>query len=429
MGFGSISRFIDNGSDKISPFGELSVYSSTFVKDTGKYRSEDSPGYFLTTFKTQEKQTGEFQPLSTLQADLILNTVRACVAYTSSHSLPYDLDNFKMAIIAEYPNDVADLNFGPLVYHAGIALPQFIEYLSPALGMEVKVWLSDSAFRDQFTDSVITVVPVIDNINDFFLRYEEATEKVKAVSITQMTDRMQQAKKDSPDTVIKILEFDFYNRHNNEIKQKVMWGFLIYGQEGDNIDILKDKLAEYLIENSDYEEADWENIFPEIFQRTEFLLVPRWDQLATKNLKDLSSLYSQVIPLSDLTGFVEDFLGFYGGTAFVRNNTYAINFAWRYLGSTITNGLKNAPDKKDWKKMFPDYIPTGVGSDMGRMAVATQDWLYFINEVLRQAETATPVTQLPSGMRRVMRGEKLFISSPHKNVNYLVACKWNQQYS
>ena len=429
MGFGSITRFIDNADGVVAPFGELSVYSQTFVKSTGKYRSETSPGYFLTTFKAQDSQTGESFIISTPQSDLILGVVRGCVAYTDTHSLPYDLDNFKISIVETYPNDVQEVNFGPLVYWGGIGLPQFVEFFSSKQNMNVKVWLSDTAFRDQYTDSSITVVPVLDNPNDFFLRYEDVVQKVEEVTVPKMLERMQAAKQDSPDTVIRILEFNLYNRYDKNIKHKVMFGFLIYGLEGDNEDILKDTLADYLEKNSDYSEADWENIFPEIYQRTEFLIVPRFDQLATKNLTTLASLYSQVIPIGNVTAFTENFLSFYGSMGYVRNNSYTINFAWRYLSATITNGLKNDPNKKDWKKLYPDYIPCGIGSDMGRMAVETQEWTYFINEVLRQAEIVTPYTQLPAGMRKTYRGTKLFVTSSHKNVNYLVAAKWNSEFN
>lgn len=429
MGFGAISQFIDNTSPVTPPFGELSTYSQTFVKEIGKYRSETAPGYFLMAFKSQDRETGQTIPLTQVQADLIIGVIRECVAYASTHSLPYDMDNFKISVVAAYPNAVQDLDFGPLVYHANIALPQFIIFHSNTLQMDVKVWLSDAAFRDQFTDNSITVVPILDNLNDFFKQYEDVVKMVGAVSTPMMIERMQKAKNDSPDTIIRVMEFNLVNRYNKTIKHKVMWGFLIYGPEGNNNDILKDKLADYLQKNSDYKEADWENIFPEIFQRTEFLIVPRWDRIATKNLTDMSSMYSQVNSLANQSAFVENFLAFYGNQAFVRNNTYTVNFAWRYLGTTITNGKKNEEGKTDWLAMFKDYIPTGVGPDMGRMSIPTQQWLYFINEVLRQAETATQVTQLPAGMRRVMRNDKLFISSNFDNVNYLVAAKWNQAFN
>ena len=430
QGFVSISQYINNTPGVVSPIGELSTLARTYSKESGQYRDDVAPGYVLTTFKVADSFSGVEVPVGTDQAKIILDIARATVAYASSHMLPYDVQDFRVAVAAVYPFTTADVDFGPLVYGHSIELPEYITFTSTAEGgMDVKIWLSDAAFRDQFTDFSITVIPPLANLNDFFAPFDEAGLLLEQENITSLVERIQLAKGNNPDSVIKVLEFNFVNRYSSSTSRKTSWGILIYGKEGDYIDTIKDAIVDFLLANSQFTTSQWEIIFPEIFQRTEFIVVPRWDKLATVNLTEDASLYSQVVDTQDIANFTANFLNFYG-ESFVRANSYTLNFPFRVLGATVTNGVKNADGKADFQVLYPDYMPIPTTSpDFGRMRLVTQEWSIFIQELVRQAEVAKPISALPIGMRRIYRDEKLFIASSHKNINYLVAAKWNPAFN
>ena len=45
-------------------------------------------------------------------------------------------------------------------------------------------------------------------------------------------------------------------------------GICLSGQAGDNIDSVKDRIVEYILENSSNSQSDWEQIMPDLFKRS-----------------------------------------------------------------------------------------------------------------------------------------------------------------
>lgn len=429
QGFVSISQYISNVPGEVSPIGELSTYSRTFTKEIGQYRSDAALGYTLSTFKSSNLSSGEELELDQQTVDLILNIIRETVSYASSNQIPYDVLDFRTSIAAVYPFVVTDIDFGPLTFGHNIELPEFISFTSSqGEGAEIKIWLADLAFRDQYNHFSITVIPPLGNLNSFNQTYDAVGEMLDKETIVKLMDRVQVARDFNPDSVIRVREFKLVNQFNRNISRNTSWGYLVYGKEGDNDDALKDATVEFLLENSDMDADYWETIFPEIFQRTEFLIVPRWDVKATENLTDDSSLYSQVISTEQIRSFPRGVLSFLP-VAHIDTFTYSLPLVFRNVFATVTNGLRNAEGKTDFKRLFPDYLPFPSSStDFGRMQLYTGEWSIFIQELVRLAESSSPTTILPSNYRRVYRDGKLFISGSYDQINFLVASKWNQAY-
>lgn len=428
QGFVTIQQYIQNPPGQISPIGELTTLSRTFTKEIGQYASSVTPGYLFHSFSVKDVATNAEQVVSDDLAALILDVARAINAYAINHSRPYDTEDFLMNVAAQFAFKITGLTFGALVYGHNIELPEWVTFNTETNGgAAVKFWFADNSFRDQYTDYSITVTAPLEDLNAFFDNYAMVLPKLEAVTTPDLIDRVQASKDSNPDSVVKVLEFFFHNAYSTQIKHKTPFGFLIYGNEGNYTDNILDYLVEWLVNNSNHTAAEWEMIFPDIFKRTEFLLVPRWDLLATFNATENASQYSQVANIFNVADYAEKYLAFYASQSYIRNNSYLVTFPWRTLMATITNGVKNAPGKTDWQTMFPDYIPipTAGNPSFGQMKPDTQEWSRFIQDVLLQAETATPATFLPKGYRRVMRDNRLFVSGTHKNVNYLVAAKWN----
>lgn len=425
----TIQEYANNTPGIIPPFGELSTYSKTYTQEVGYYTNPAIDGYLVTTFSVVDTDSGHEIELHQNQANLIVELTRAVLTYAKTHSVPYDVANMRLEISQDFVGKAQNLELGTFVYGKNIEMPQFFTFSSPLDGaMDVRVWLSDSAFRDQHTQYDIKVSTALENPNDFFLPYEQVVIMLDEAGVSGLGDRIQTSKKHNPNTVIRLPEFYYHNKYDTRQKRKTPFGVITYGQEGDNIDAIKDAIVEHLLNNSDYKADDWEVIFPELFQRTEFIIVPRWDRLATYNLSDNSSLYSSMVPIVDMQVFLENFLDFLT-PAFLRNNSYHTYFSFRTLGAAVVNGLKNAPEASDYSVLYKDFLPLPSHSTaFGFMSVKTQNYALFISEVLRAAETATPFTPLPSGMRRTTRNGKLFVTATHEKINYLVAARYNKEY-
>jgi hypothetical protein len=424
QGFVEVSQFINNTPGNTSPFGELSTFSATFSKERGIYQNNALPGYTLHTFRASDSN-GAALVLTADEVLEIFEIVRDVIVYAQSHQRPYDMQDFVATVQTDQATKINSLGFGDLVAGTAISLPAFLSWKRNNSNDEVRVWLSDLAFRGQFTGFEITVIPPIDQLGDFFLPYSQVKEQLDAVSLSDFMAKIQVAKDGHPDTFTRIMEFDFYNRFDQQVKTTCRFGILIYGQEGDYIDAIKDAIVAYLLANSSYGEDQWATVLPDVFKRTEMIIVPRWDKQATENLTEQGSLYSQITnPHNSLT-FVRDFIG-NTTLAYLQVHTNTLPFAFKTLMAYVVNGVNNEEGKTNFAEMFSDYLPIPSTSvDFGRMSLETQQWALFIDDILLLAEKVTPLTSLPTGVRRVIRNGKTYLAALHDGVNYLVAAKAN----
>lgn len=427
QGFVEIAQYVNNTPGVIGSFGELSPYSRTYSKEKGLYQNSSIPGYSLVTFRSLNEQ-GQMVAVPSDQVLEILEVTRAIVAYAQGHTRPYDEEDFIDTIRSQFATTVNGLGFGEFVHGTSISLPSFVVWTSINTGNSMRIWLADEAFQSQFTGFEITIIPPLDNLNNFFLPYTEAKAMLDSTSISVFMEKIQTAKNKYPDTITHILEFDFYNRYDQTVKTPCKFGILIYGLEGDYVDAIKDAIIEHLLQNSSYTEEQWKSILPDIFKRTEMMIVPRWDTLAIENLTEQASLYSSLVNPYTNHVFVRNFLGTIPDV-WLQGNMYTLPFPLKTLMSFVVNGSNNEPGKTDFKTMYPDYLPIPSTSlDFARMSIPTQQWVLFIDDVLLEAERVTALSTLPSGMRRVFRNNKIFVAKIHNGVNYLVAAKINSEF-
>lgn len=426
QGFVNIASLIKNQPGTNSPIGELSTFSKTYSKEKGLYQSYSHPGYQLITFSSFNQNTGNLLELDQQFVDEILEVVRETFQYTSTRTRPYNFQDMVRTLQQEFKLKISNLTLGELVDGDQVALPSFLRWNSIIQNnSEVTIWLSDAHFADQYTGYEITVIPPLNILDDFFLPFSSVVSSLEQVSMARLGERIQEAKLRQPETVVRLMEFNFQNRHDPSLKRKTTWGILVYGKEGDYEDAIKDAIVDWLVQNSDFGSEQWQSIFPEIFERTEMVVIPRWDQIATQNLVDRSSLYSSLLNLGEAYQFVQDFINFYD-LQHVRSNTYIMPYTFKTIMVTITNGIKNSLGKEDFKRMYSDYLPVpSVSFDFARMQLKTAEFCLFLDDVLLSAETATPTTPLVSGTRRVVRNGIFFISAMHDGINYLVAAKHN----
>lgn len=428
-GFISMARCASNKPGVIAPFGELSNHSRTFSKEQAEYSNNNIPGFKLITFKSTDSLTGLETELPETLTNEILSVANAIVNYASTHTRPLDSNDFRGSIAANQLLFISDFELGPIATGGNLELPEFALWKSKANEYsEVRVWFSDSAFSNQYLGFDITVIPPIPLLSDFFLPFEESKAVVESQSMAVFGEKIQAAKARYPETVVKLLEFDLVNKYDTRVKIKTIWGVLIYGNEGDYTDCIKDAIVDYVLANSSYTQEHWELYFPDIFKRTEMIVVPRWDLLAVENLSDRSSLYSSVSPVNGSLSFLKNFLDFYDG-AHIDSNSYFVPYSFKTIGLCIVNGLRNSSGKKDFKKLYSDYLPIPSTSlDFARMKLPTQNFILFLDDLLLWAEKTDPLSPLPTGLHRVTRNKKLFISSNHDGVNYLVAAKFNKEF-
>jgi hypothetical protein len=425
-GFVTKSAFISNEPGVVSPFFELSPSALTFSKHRGEYQHPLHAGATLHTFVSKDAGTGEQFTLDSEQVKLCLDITTAVVGYMSSIVGQVLRSHFMSFMVAGFHEKIIAFNYGEILTN-GDRLPDWISWMQEGEEpYEVRLWLSNASFETQYSGYEIVIVPPIDNLNLFFGNYADMATQLNNISYSIMNDRMQEKTEGYPPTVRRLMTFRYLNRSNPSQGTDAHWGFLIYGPAGDNVDSLKDALIDYLLKNSTRAESQWMEIFPKIFERTEFMMFPRWDKLAILNLNPLASTYSSIYKPTEMIDYVIRNAPVDYDEVFVKDNVSVIPFDYKAITCAVIPGDTNGDAVDELTDIFNDYIPVStMDLDFNRMTIRTRDWAVLMVEAIKTSETATEFSTVLNPFRRVKRGNQIFISFLYDNVNYLVSVRAN----
>lgn len=321
---------------------------------------------------------------------------------------------------------IANLQFGEFIDNGQLALPSWISWKSLANNNnEIKIWLADDAFQNQYDEYDIVVIPPLDDLDQFFFAYGNVVALLNQITPSGFNDKIQDAKTNHPETYTRYMSFDFYNVLNPNQKTSTNWGLLIYGKQGDNVDSIKDAIISYILANSTHPQSDWMVIFPDLFKRTEFIVLPRYDLMSVPNQTLLSGLYKSMMDPKECAAFAKNNIGFYSQN-WIDTNTLTFPYPYKAITLVSINGDTNVAEKAKLDVLFPDYIPEpSTSPDFNRMEPYTRDWVVFLEQLLIVAETIQPYQTVPNSMRKITRDGNIFVTAMYDNVNYLVAARSN----
>lgn len=430
QGFISLSKYASNTQGVVSKTGELSNLSRTYSTDQGIYFSNKFPEGWLTTFSVTSDALSASLVLSQVFADEVFEIINSMVTFAETRNRPYDKEEFFNTIRSEFLLKIDGLEFGPIVFDDRLDLPSYVSWKSIANDYSsIKLWFSDEIFRSQYLGYEIRVVPPIEDLDSFFLPFNDAKTLLENQSFSAFGARIEKEKKGKPETSVKFIEVDLLNKYDTRQKIKTVWGVVLYGLEGDYIDTIKDTIVDYVLSKSKYSKQNWELYFPDLFKRDEIILVPRWDKVAVENLSGSSVLYSPLTNLQESLNFTANFLSFYDKD-YVLNNCVAFPYVLKSVFSLCVVGSSNSKEKKDFLKLYPDYMSIPSTSlDFARMKIKTQELVLFLDDLFLAAENKDPQFIPPETVHRVLRNKKIFMTSTHDGINFLVASKSNKEFS
>ena len=424
-----ISSFVNNSVGTIAPLGELSTQSLTYAKEKGEYLDSDNPGFRLTVFKAVDTITGQPSVLSIEQVKENIDIIKIALVYARSHVRPYDPEDFRNTLIAQFYGKVSNIQIGDFKDNGSLALPEWISWMSISNnGNYNKVWLSDEAFQDQYDGYEIVVIPPLEPVDGFFGFFNVVSDKIAETDMAALSTKIQNIKDEYPESYLRFLTFDYRNVNNTSQVTPTNWTVLIYGKAGDNTDAIKDAIIAHVLSNSTHSRDEWETIIPDLFKRTEFILIPVWNKISIPNLTNLSALYSSMLNPTEVIAFAKTMTPFYA-ESHTQENIVTMPYDYKALSMIVVNGPNNVASKAKIGTLFPDYIPVPTSSiDFNRMSVKTRDWVLAIENLIIEAESITQYSSVHNNHRRIWRNGIMFMAIMINNVNYLMAAKINSQY-
>lgn len=424
-GFVTIQSLLSNVPGVVSPLGELSTMSLTYTREKGEYLNPAVPGYRLVSARSFDTESGEVEVEATL-ANQVIEVVRAAYQYTTTHERPYDVETFRDALLAQFYGRISALNLGATVDTGYVALPEYMSWESTQHpGTTVKIWLAEAAFADQYDEFEIVVIPAIADLDQFFLGAGEVKTVLEERTIDKMFDLIQDAKQGKPETYIRTLTYNYISPVNAALTIPTYWNVLIYGIQGDNVDSIKDAITNYVLANSTHTLDQWESLIPDLFKRTEFIVLPRWDKYAIPDLAIQYGVYSALVDPIESVEYAKAQVSFYT-PAHIERNVTIVPYPYKSVSLCVVNGMKNALGKEYFPALFTDYLPIASTSlDFNRMTNFTRQWSLLMSDMLILAEKMDRFTSVPKNMRKLIRDNKLYLTAVYQNVNYLVSAKMN----
>lgn len=429
-GFISIEAFILNAAATDSPIGELSTQAMTYSTDIGIYNNVTHPQYTLHSF-TSEIQEGAVINVPNSIRDRTLDITDWIYQNQIADGAPITRTEFLLTLTQQFVNGLSGIDCGELVQATpGIWFPEWVSFgvlgldnSSPAVVNKITVWYADASFRAQYGGYKITVIPPLAILNQFFGGRTAVANALAQVTATDTMLRVQQAKAGHPESFISAERYHYVNQSNPLDRIPTDWIILGYGRAGDDEDAIRQAIRDYNSANSNHTENEWRAIFPDIYKVTEFIVYPRWKNYAIVDRVQQAGVYSSITNLDQELGYLQVRLPDTPNVHLCANATI-IPTNYKSLALLMVGGIDNRDQLTRIDKVFPDLINVPTNDVMFSMqGPKTQAWVLAMENALITAEKATSYSELPSGMRKVLRSGILYITFKLDNITYLVSTK------
>lgn len=423
-GFALNRLFVNNAPGVVADIGELSGVGFTFSKEPRVYSSQTFPTISLVHFPTKNSEVGTTSAIPTDQVEHILKVVNTVYTKSASSTSVIAPGEFLEDLINKLGAQIADITVGGSVVSGNRSIIEWVQWRNTAVtaANTNKVWFVNSSFEGQFDEYEITVIPPFEPVDQFFGQPADVKALLKKLSYAEEIERIQAARGLSSETVLWGNTYDYVNPVNQTDRSPAKFSALIYGKAGDNIDLIKQAIVDYLLANSTHTRDQWKQILPDLFLRTEFYVFPGWDKMAIEHVMGgINGVFSPVAnPTDVLTQMVAD--SFEYTEAHVRANAQTTAFPYMSVSIGLIGNVENRQGKVKFTDWFPDYFFTNnTSADFNRMSAATQAWVLMMAAMLAIARDMTTASTIPNGYSRVIRGNRMFLAKSQNNVQYLVA--------
>lgn len=414
---------VSNDDGVVSPMGELSSFSLTFSRKKGYYEDLAFPTYTLVSF-TSKDSNGGYASLAQDQVTRIFTLIDYLKGYYSTHIPPYQIDALRSDVLSHYPNTYIELTTSAELFtYKGVTLPHWISFNDGVSGASVSVWLTDSSFRALYDECETIVITPLPNLDDFLTAPAQTPNLIASQSLTDVMSRVDAVRGDEPYTYLRFVSVNYIDPTTGAATP-VSWPVILYGVANDFYDNLKLAIIDKITSESAFPVSRWRAIFPQLFERTEMVVVPFWDRYAIPNMLTQTGIYASYIAVSEVIDHVRPYVSFYD-ESWVNQYTYVVPFAYKCLLLGVVDGQYNDSAHAHFPAMYGDYLPLASSAiDFARMSSTTQTLIRQLETVLVLAEGTDRYTILPAWIKRVKRGNITYYAFRTNDLDVLVVPKY-----
>jgi hypothetical protein len=427
-GFIANPLYVTPTSGGVSPIGELSTYSSTFAKETEVFAAAAYAGVELHTFKMYDDVTQLAIAMpATLDAKILHVASEVYTRYENSlipSNSPANIAAFVNATPGSgglgdvFSGDgLTAFSVNALVEVAPTKnMPDYVDFIynDGTTDFNVRVWFMDDAFRAQYDEFLIEVIPPIDNIDQFDNNTVTVSALLAAMNTAAIVNRIQTLTGDAPATLVKSVNYTWVDPTLSTSAKSTTWVVLVYGPAGNDNDRIKQAIRDYIAAEGNAL-IDWPALFPDIYAENEFALIPFWVFLTAAPETEFNyGVYEPIWKPSAIHAKLKNGVpAAYGLSVdldvFVDVNGEVTGAPYRSIAFGILGNPNNAGGIFQMTQKHPSYMNVPTSSpDFARMAVATQNFALKFNEALEIARTMTAASVVPAGFGRATRAGKVY---------------------
>lgn len=423
-GFINIDALANNTPGSISALGELSNVSSTFSVEKGYYQRDGYPNIELVSFASRY-DSGARITVPAKYSDHVCAVTQWMFTQALQNKFTDNVEAFQRLLLQQFGASISDLEYGKMVTAKGSWLPSYIAWRFEQAGEEnqIRIWFSDEAFRAQYDEYQIVVIPPIEPIDIFMKTKTVVSKALENFNLPDHHKKVIELTGGEPYTYLVTNDYPWYDREDVTATLMTSWTVAIYGAAGNNLELIKKALADYILAHSAYSRQEWLPVFPDIFTNTEFTIVPMWHLRSVPDETPRGALYSPLVPYDGLPALVKKFAQ-YAPDSHLTKNILVGGIAYKSLAMVVVGSPENRFGKYKFTDIHPKYTLISTTSmDFGRMPADTVEFIQKLVGATIAAEMMDEYSYVGQNYVHITRNGVDYVGFSHGDINYLVVSR------
>lgn len=424
-GFIEISAMISNEPAVTSVLGELSKRSQTFSREVGNYRNASFPDVELSSFNSNRDDV--LVEVDPTYVDICLQVSQWLFQRSIDGSLSDDRENTRQLLLTEFSGILDIQRVGNMVTNGTYWLPEQLVF-SKLGGTEenvIRLWYSDPSFQAQYDQYEILVVPIVDPLDDLHGARATVMNILNAITVPIVLQKIDTLVGEHPPTEIVSTEYDWTDKNDPTVTKATPWTVIIYGAAGNNADLIREALINWILGNSAQIREEWEKIYPDLFLPNEFYITPIWDKYSIPNQMASTGLYSPTMKYADMMSYAYSTFHDVPLIHIREHLTHSVGI-YKSLGFVAVGNPRNRDGVYSFDQLWPQYVTIGSDrADFNKLPPMTAEFIMLLTQMFQVAESLTEFGSIPPGMSRVIRGDVQYLAATYEKMLYLVSLKSN----
>lgn len=430
LSFGSIPKLHNNTDSVTSPIGEMSTKARTYGKDPGVFSLDGGSETTLYNFLATTDNSPIVMPEDLAEKQIEISN------WLYDQAKKGNLNASSVGCLnllkQQFTNNIEIVEVGDMVTDSTIFFPSFVRGNHKVNGEDQTfyLWFSNSYFLKQFPRVSFTVVhplPLEEMDSLMMMNYQQIAARLAKETPDVIEDRVDKLTNNEqyPASYRRVDKLSIVDTINVPNFNMGYWLSLVNGNGDDADDQLYQQIQDEILGVSQYPRHDWEEKIPDLFNPTEFYVIPYYDRLGIINKVNGGSTMSPIVDHETVRDHVDFYLTSNMNEEHVIKSLQTVDMLYKSYQCAFVGKVNNRPENTKISQLFPDYqlIPS-TDPDFDMMSMSTMTFIKELENLVAAAETVTQNNLTPTGITRVVRFNKLWVSKRVGAVRYIVLTRW-----